>query len=126
MVASMVRLPILTEKETEMNAKTRHVVSLKPDYKSLTIEEKVDELGELRAALQPLINAQKELEKDVKADGRTEINGSKYRATVSFSERATVAWKKIAEKLGASKQIIIGNTSKSKVTSLRVTALPKS
>lgn len=109
-----------------MNAKIKHVVSLKPNYAALTIEEKVDELGELRAALQPLLTASKNLERDVKASGLTEINGEKYRATVSFSERMTTAWKKIAEKLGASKQMIAGNSTKTEVVTLRVTALPKS
>ncbi len=103
-----------------------HTVSLKPNYQSISLEEKVDELGELRAALQPLLKVQKSLEADIKASGQSEINGQKYRATVSLSERATVAWKAIATKLKASKQMIVGNTTHSSVTTLRVTALPKS
>jgi len=109
-----------------MTIKTqKHTVTLRPNYTTLSLEEKADELGDLRAALKPLLEAQASLETDLKKSGREEVNGDRYRVTISVFDRATVAWKKIAEKLGASKQMIVGNTSNVTVTKLNVTALPK-
>ena len=106
-----------------MNATT---IVLNPNVKSLSNEQLADELGDLRAALQPLLECQKEIETRLKISGKKEVNGLRYRVTVSISNRATTAWKKIAMALKPSPQRIASNTSHSSVTSLRVKALPKS
>ena len=86
----------------------------------------IDRLGEIAAEKAELAAEEKALKArlvDTAArTGQSSFEGEWFRATVSFSERATVAWKAIAEKLGASRQIIAGNTSTSEVTTVRVTA----
>ena len=106
-----------------MNATT---IVLNPNVKFLTNGQLADELGDLRAALKPLLECQKEIETRLKTSGEKEVNGSRYRVTVSISNRASTAWKKIAMALKPSAQRIAANTSHAPVTTLRVKALPKS
>ena len=82
----------------------------------------VDRIGELEsaiAALQDQLNPLKEL---LKAQAPAEYNGDLFRTVVYQTERKTVAWQKIAMKLGASKQMIAGNTTTTTVTTLKTTA----
>ena len=58
---------------------------------------------------------------ELKAEGVGVIEGDLYDATVYDSERKTTAWKKIAEKLGATVQMIAGNTKSTITTSVKVT-----
>ena len=85
-------------------------------------ERLVDDIGALRAEIADRQARCKELESYLRESGPGEYEGRAYRITVSVSERATTAWKAIAEKLGASRQIIKGNTKTSEVTTLRCTA----
>lgn len=82
----------------------------------------VDKIGKKRAAIAKLQAELADLESIVKDEGVGAYEGNLYRVTVSFTDRATVAWKKIAEKLGASRQMITANTTYSEVTTLRCTA----
>lgn len=71
-----------------------------------------DELGELRAHIKELQDAQRGLEDILKAGGVTEAVGTKYRVAITYgAERKTVAWKTIAAKLNPSRQLVAGNTS---------------
>ena len=54
--------------------------------------------------------------------GHTEIDGHLFRVTVSHSGRDQVAWKRIAIKAGASRQLIIANTKTIPVDSVRCVA----
>ena len=85
----------------------------------------VDQIGYLRAEIAPLAEELKKLEAELKACGEGKYTGEYYDVTVYTSERDTVAWKKIAEKLGASRQIISGNTKHSTSVGLRSTARAK-
>jgi len=82
----------------------------------------VDKLGALRAQAADLGSDIKFLEGLLKEAGPGAYEGDLFRATVSVSERATVAWKAIAEKLGASRQMLTANTKVSEVSCVRVTA----
>lgn len=82
----------------------------------------VDQLGALRAEIADLQAEAKRIETVLKESGAGTYEGADYRATVSIATRATVAWKAIAEKLGASAQMIRGNTKHAEVTTLKVTA----
>ena len=87
------------------------------------IENTVDDLGRIKAEIADLNTRKVELEDVLIATGETEFEGRLFRATVSIYDRATVAWKKIAEKLGASRQIIKANTGEAKeVITVKVVA----
>ncbi len=81
----------------------------------------VDQLGNLQAEIAALQTQEKSLKDELKAEGVGVIEGDLYDATVYDSERKTTAWKKIAEKLGATVQMIAGNTTKSITTSVKIT-----
>ena len=82
----------------------------------------VDRIGKKRAEIAKLQAELKDLESVVKDEGVGAYEGNLFRITVSETDRPTVAWKKIAEKLGASRQIITANTTYSEVTTLRCSA----
>ena len=81
----------------------------------------VDQLGNLQAEIAALQTQEKTLKDELKAEGVGVIEGDLYDATVYDSERKTTAWKKIAEKLGATVQMIAGNTKSTVTTSVKVT-----
>ncbi len=81
----------------------------------------VDQLGNLQAEIAALQTQEKTLKDELKAEGVGVIEGDLYDATVYDSERKTTAWKKIAEKLGATVQMIAGNTKSTITTSVKVT-----
>lgn len=89
-------------------------------------ERLVDDIGALRAEIADRQARLKELESYLRESGPGTYEGRLFRITVSVSARATTAWKTIAEKLGASRQLIQGNTKFTEVTSLRCTARLKS
>ena len=82
----------------------------------------VDQLGTLQAEISALQTQETELKDLLKAEGVGTIEGDLFDATVYDSERKTTAWKKIATKLGATAQMIAGNTTKSITTSVKVAA----
>ena len=79
----------------------------------------IDKIGTLRASIADLQAELKELETLAKGEGDGAYEGDLFRITISTSDRKTVAWKKIADKMGASNQMIAGNTSLTQVTALR-------
>ena len=70
-----------------------------------------DDLGRIKAEIADLTTRKRELEDVIIESGETVVEGRLFRVTVSVFERATVAWRKIAEKLKASRQIIQANTA---------------
>lgn len=82
----------------------------------------VDQLGNLQAEIAALQTQETDLKDLLKAEGVGTIEGDLYDATVFDSERKTTAWKSIATKLGATAQMIAGNTKRSITTSVKVTA----
>lgn len=81
----------------------------------------VDQLGTLQAEIATLQAQEKSLKDELKAEGVGTIEGDIFDATVFDSERKTTAWKKIATKLGATAQMITGNTTVNITTSVKVT-----
>ena len=81
-----------------------------------------DQLGVLQAEIAVLEAQESDLKELLKAEGVGTYEGDLYDATVFDSERKTTAWKKIAEKLGASAQMVAGNTTASITTSVKVIA----
>ena len=82
----------------------------------------VDQLGTLQAEIAALQTQEKSLKDELKAEGVGTIEGELYDATVYDSERKTTAWKSIATKLGATAQMIAGNTKVNITTSVKVEA----
>ena len=85
----------------------------------------VDRLGEVRAEMKVLADEAKNIEAVLKASGDDRFDGDYFTVTVSRYERATVAWKKIAEKLNASKYMKETYSKISDVCTLKVTAHTK-
>lgn len=79
-----------------------------------------DRLAEVRAEIARLRETESRLVASVKARGESRISGYDVDAIVVEAERSTVAWKKIATDLGASKQRIAANTKKSRVVSVKI------
>ena len=89
-------------------------------------ERLVDDIGALRAEIADQQARCKDLESYLRESGPGEYEGRMFRITVSVAERATTAWQAIAKKMGASRQIIKGNTTTKEVTTLRCTSRLKS
>ncbi len=85
----------------------------------------VDRLGEVRAEMKVLKDEAALIEGVLKATGDDRIDGDYFAATVSRFERATTAWKKIAEKLKASDYLRKVNTKVSEVCTVKVVAHAK-
>jgi len=81
-----------------------------------------DDLGVVLAQIAELQEQKGALQKILIDSGFDEIDGELFRATVSHSVRKQVAWKRIAEKLGVSKQQIAANTKKIPIDTVRVVA----
>ena len=85
---------------------------------------KVDELGALRAVIADLTKQADQIRTELEDAGLTAIDGQHY--TASFAKctaRAVTDWRKIAERLNASRQLIAAHTAAGKpFTRLNVTA----
>jgi hypothetical protein len=85
----------------------------------------VDMLGDLRAEAADLKEQIATLETALKEQGAGTYEGEKFRATVSASERTTVGWKTVAERAGASRQLIAAHSVTKPFVALRVAARKK-
>ena len=87
-------------------------------------ESLADYIGALRADIanlnEQLKGAQALLQQMVGEGGEAE--GELFRVKVVGSDRNTVNWRKVAEKLEPSSQLVTAHTSQSHVVSFRVTA----
>ncbi len=81
-----------------------------------------DQLGNLQAEIEAMQTQERELKDALIEEGLGTHEGDLYDATVYESERKNVAWKRVAEKLGATAQMIAGNTKRSITTSVKCTA----
>lgn len=82
----------------------------------------VDELGELRAKIAALREEETKVEEAIKSHGAGAYDGELFRANVIVADRATTAWKAVAEHLSPSRQLVTAHTTVSTVTSIKVTA----
>ncbi len=87
--------------------------------------EMADYVGNIRADIRTLQDKLKHVEDILKNEGVTIAEGDTFRVAISYDvSRATVNWKKIAERYNPSRQIISGNTKVSLHDRLSVSALP--
>ena len=84
--------------------------------------KRVDRLGEIRAEIKILADEAKDIETLLKADGDSRFDGEYFTVTVSRFERATIAWKKIAEKMKCSDYMKETYSKVAEVCTLKVTA----
>ena len=72
----------------------------------------VDQLGQYQAEIKELTQSADDIKAQLKLMGTGDINGTVYGALVYESKGRTVTdWRTIAEKLGASRQLIQAHTS---------------
>lgn len=88
------------------------------DYAYLA--KKVDELGKLRAQIADLCEKESEIKILLIDSGVTEVDGNRYRATVSKSERETLDAEKVRQILTPGQLALV--TKVSQVTAVRVCA----
>jgi len=81
-----------------------------------------DQLGTLQATIEEMQREERAMKDALIEEGLGTHEGDLYDVTVFESERKTVAWKRVAEKLGATVQMIAGNTKRSVTTSVKCTA----
>ena len=90
------------------------------------LDRKVDELGRLLADIKRLNNLADEIKGDLISAARgataAAFEGDLFRASVSWSDRTTTNWRKIAADLGASEQKIRGNSKITSSVTVRVSA----
>lgn len=87
----------------------------------MLVGDLVDKLGELRAAQAEIKKEADKIEEALKTSvGNKE--GTLFDAVVFDSDRETVDWKAIANKVGYSVQLKTANTKKSVTRTLKVTA----
>lgn len=82
-----------------------------------------DELGQIRAQIAQLRSQEKKIEEGLikKGPGR-DTGGVLFDVNVVVFDRDNVSWKTVAEKAGASHQLISAHTSRSTVVRVDVTA----
>lgn len=81
-----------------------------------------DELGKIRAQMANLKERESEIRDAFMEVGIKSLEDSRFRATVVESMRTTINWKKVAEKLNPSHQLVTAHTKQTPVTSIRVSA----
>jgi len=84
-----------------------------------------DSIGRARAELDSAKKTLEGLELIAKNTGQAVLEGDAYRVSISRVERKTVGWKAIAEKLGASRQLITAHSKAAVYDVVRCSALRK-
>lgn len=90
---------------------------------TLNLSAIADRIGELDAIIKPLEAERAKLAASLKAAGAGRYTGQLWNCTVVESERTTVDWKAVAEKLQPSRQLVTAHTSTTPVITLRVTGV---
>ena len=80
-----------------------------------------DQLGVINARIAELQADSKKLKAEIIAGGHM-VEGDLFRATPIHADRTTTAWRKVAEKLHASRQIITAYSKTTGVDSVKITA----
>jgi len=121
-----------------MTAQQKVVATLVTGIEDLTNEQIVDEIGQLRAALEPGIKLLTEMEKELKdrhpctdPTGKQgfEIIGKLWRATISHTRAKKTAWKDMAHAIAKkfdwviSGQMLGAHTSKGPKVTLKLHAM---
>ena len=89
------------------------------------VQKLADELGVAMAAAAPLNAKVKQIKSELYdyLEAGERAKGSLWEVLHVETDRKTTAWKTIAERLEASRQMIAANTKKSTVDSIKITAL---
>jgi hypothetical protein len=110
-------------KPQDMHDYARAILAAPPARTAPTLAEKVDRLGEIKAAQADLQTEYDRIRAELEAAGLPAIDGHNYRATFSTSTRSATDWAAIARRLKASAQLIRAYTTTSEpATACRVTA----
>lgn len=94
-------------------------------HRTYLADELLQARAELAAAQEHVAALERTCRLQAEMAGDNVLEGALARVVVSTYVRSTTAWKAIAEKLGASPQMIRANTSKAEVTKITCTALTK-
>lgn len=101
----------------------RAILAAPPARTAPTLADKVDRLGEIKAAQADLQTEFDKIRAELEAAALPAIDGHQYRVTFSTSTRDIVNWQAIARRLKASAQLIRAYTTTSEpATACRVTA----
>jgi hypothetical protein len=98
------------------------------EHKVSPLAEVADEIGYLRSEISALQQQLREAEAEILEDPTVPVTvlGNHYRVTVSRGiTTRRVDWKKVAEKLNPSRQLVSAHTRTSLSNRISVTALPK-
>ena len=110
-------------KTQDLHNFARAILSTPPARTAPTLADQVDRLGELHAAIADLKAQAEDIRAELENAGLPAIDGHAYRVTFSTSTRTITDWKKIAERLKASPQLIRAYTTTSEpATRMTVTA----
>ena len=88
---------------------------------SPSIAAYIDEAGALDAEIKSLTKQLDAIKAKIKENGAGDFGGFSFNAKVIESERVTIDWKAVAEKLNPSYQLITAHTSSAVVQSIRFT-----
>ena len=97
-----------------MQTTTNQTIILTPDLFAL-----IDHAGALDSEIKALSKQLETIKATIKAQGAGDHAGFVFTAKVIESERETIDYKAICEKLSPSRQLITAHTSHSVVTSIR-------
>lgn len=97
-----------------MQTTTNQTIVLTPDLFAL-----IDHAGALDSEIKALTKQLETIKSQIKAQGAGDHAGFVFTAKVIESERETIDYKTICEKLQPSRQLITAHTSHSVVTSIR-------
>ena len=82
-----------------------------PTFTTEELAAAVDELAQIKARISDLTQREGIYKAFLIASDRPAIEGTFHRVTVSQQERTSTDWQAIAEKLGASRQLIAAHTT---------------
>lgn len=97
-----------------MQTTTNQTIVLTPDLFAL-----IDHAGALDSEIKALTKQLETIKSQIKAQGAGDHAGFVFTAKVIESERETIDYKTICEKLQPSRQLVTAHTSHSVVTSIR-------
>ena len=100
-------------KPQDMHHFARAILAAPPARTAPTLAQKVDELGEIHAAMAELKTKADAIRAELEAAALPMIDGHAYRVTFTTTTRTTTDWRKIAERFKPSPQLIRAYTTSS-------------
>jgi len=84
---------------------------MNPNFTTEELAAAVDELAQIKARISDLTQRESIYKAFLIASDRPAIEGTLHQVTVTSSSRTVTDWQAIAEKLGASRQLIAAHTT---------------